>query len=411
MRLQLYLLPVVALALLCAWPANFFPATTLREALLPSLNAAISRSSTFKGAFWPLEGFEVVTDLRAAAPAIHREFQRFRQQYPVADFRELDKDSTEQMRHFLSLYSIEAAFVHEIFPRTMAVLSGHAASVTSVFFSSLRRPGQAHPLSWHRGPYKGIIRYHLPLHVPLCEGAGRWVNNSVLEVMDDHWAQTRQSCEEAAGGAETARCKQVQACDLHEFECLHRHCMTHRRGWASGEKNAYGDFIFEERNGHRVLSSIAGDECEARVVLVVDLLRPDLGWWWRQLNGLVAKWLIPLQGDARRIIDAQTAAVFQGELDKNKNRNKNDGRTGVGYSERAAIWGSDGSDDAGTGECSRERPEMKWALRIWLLGIFILLGTILAIITTSSPAVYYPADSEDDDSDSERIPAAGRSNN
>lgn len=64
---------------------------------------------------------------------------------------------------WLRMHGVESAHAHAHFPRTMRLLRDVPAH--SIMFSLL--PPHA-ALAWHRGPYSGVLRYHLGLR---CDGA------------------------------------------------------------------------------------------------------------------------------------------------------------------------------------------------------------------------------------------------
>mgnify|MGYP007078105473 CR=1 FL=1 len=73
----------------------------------------------------------------------------------------------------------------------------------------------------------------------------------------------------------------------------------------------FGDFLFEDRNAHIVRSHMNGSEV-AKVVLLVDILRPDLPWFLHGVNTLIT-WGLQYHQKVRAVIRSIQASSEEQE--------------------------------------------------------------------------------------------------
>ncbi len=164
----------------------------------------------------------------------------------LPNFQDISKDQIEitdddrWKTYFLYGYGFEAKLGVEMCPRTAALMREIPGMKTAMF--SILSP-RKHILD-HRGPYKGVLRYHLGLIVP------RDAESCRIRVGDDF------------------------------------------RHWEEGES-----MIFDDTYNHEVWN----DTDETRVVLFVDVLRP-LPSPWAQINRAIVKAISysPFVLDAKR---------------------------------------------------------------------------------------------------------------
>lgn len=164
----------------------------------------------------------------------------------LPNFQDISKDQIEitdddkWKTYFLYGYGFQAKLGVETCPKTAALMRKIPGMTTAMF--SILSPNK-HILD-HRGPYKGVLRYHLGLIVP----------------------------------------EDAPSCRIRVGEDV--------RHWQEGKS-----LIFDDTFNHEVWN----DTDETRVVLFVDVLRP-LPAPWRQLNRAIVKaiGLSPFVLDAKR---------------------------------------------------------------------------------------------------------------
>jgi beta-hydroxylase len=194
---------------------------SLAGGLMPAIERLVGRlSKVGDRPFFDPATFRWVRGVEASYPAIRDEVDRlFDEDEPIPGFEEISRDqiklSSDRRWKTFFLLGYGERFDDNIrhCPATWAVLQ-RIPGLTTAFFSILE-PGKVLPS--HRGPYKGVLRYHLGVIVParaeLCS----------IEVADE------------------------------------------RRSWAEGQSLIFDDtFLHSARN----------DSKERRVVLFVDFARP-----------------------------------------------------------------------------------------------------------------------------------------
>jgi aspartyl/asparaginyl beta-hydroxylase (cupin superfamily) len=197
--------------------------------------------------FFPLERFPWVSHIEENWDIIREEVERLLQDHAdLPNFQDISKDQIEITDDdrwktvFLYGYGFEADLGVELCPRTAALMREIPGMKTAMV--SILSP-RKHILD-HRGPYKGVLRYHLGLIVPADAESCR------IRVGDDvrHW---------------------------HEGRSL----------------------IFDDTFNHEVWN----DTDETRVVLFVDVLRP-LPSPWDAINRAIVKAIgySPFVLDAKR---------------------------------------------------------------------------------------------------------------
>jgi len=197
--------------------------------------------------FLELERFPWVADVEASWNVIREELEGVLEDHEgLANFQDISKDQIEitdddrWKTFFIYGYGFEAKLGVEMCPRTAAIMRGIPGMTTAMF--SILSPHK-HILD-HRGPYKGVLRYHLGLIVP----------------------------------------QDAQACRIRVGEDF--------RHWEEGRS-----MIFDDTFNHEVWN----DTEETRVVLFVDVLRP-LPFPESLINRLIVKAIgySPFVLDARR---------------------------------------------------------------------------------------------------------------
>ena len=191
------------------------------EAILAPVERFIGgRSLVGDATFFPLERFPWIAHIEANWEVIREEAERLLEdRAELASFQEISKDQIEitdddrWKTFFLYGYGFEAKLGVEMCPRTAALMREIPGMKTAMF--SILSP-RKHILA-HRGPYKGVLRYHLGLIVP--------------------------------GDAE--------ACRIRVGEDV--------RHWHAG-----GSLMFDDTFNHEAWN----DTDETRVVLFVDVMRP-----------------------------------------------------------------------------------------------------------------------------------------
>jgi ornithine lipid ester-linked acyl 2-hydroxylase len=191
------------------------------ERVLVPVERFIGRRSLVGDAtFFPLERFPWVKHVEQNWTVIREELERVLDDHAeLANFQEISKDQIEitdddrWKTFFLYGYGFKAKLGVEMCPRTAALMEQIPGMKTAMF--SILSP-RKHILD-HRGPYKGVLRYHLGLVVPT----------------------------------------DAEACRIRVGEDI--------RHWQEG-----ASMIFDDTFNHEVWN----DTDETRVVLFVDVLRP-----------------------------------------------------------------------------------------------------------------------------------------
>jgi ornithine lipid ester-linked acyl 2-hydroxylase len=191
------------------------------ERVLVPVERFIGRRSLVGDAtFFPLERFPWVKHVEENWTVIREELERVLDDHAgLPNFQDISKDQIEITDDdrwktvFLYGYGFKAKLGVEMCPRTAALMEQIPGMKTAMF--SILSP-RKHILD-HRGPYKGVLRYHLGLIVPT----------------------------------------DAEACRIRVGEDI--------RHWQEGES-----MIFDDTFNHEVWN----DTDQTRVVLFVDVLRP-----------------------------------------------------------------------------------------------------------------------------------------
>src|SRR5205085_8299898 len=191
------------------------------ERILAPIERFIGKRSLVGDAtFFPLERFDWVKHIEENWMVIREEAEALLDDRDaLANFQEISKDQIEitdddrWKTFFLYGYGFKAKLGIEMCPRTAALMREIPGMTTAMI--SILSP-RKHILD-HRGPYKGVLRYHLGLIVP----------------------------------------KDAEACRIRVGEDV--------RHWEEGKS-----MIFDDTFNHEVWN----DTDETRVVLFVDVLRP-----------------------------------------------------------------------------------------------------------------------------------------
>ena len=127
------------------------------------------RSLVGDATFFPLERFPWVGELEANWTTIRAELEQVLEDHEaLPNFQDISKDQIEitdddhWKTFFLYGYGFEAKLGTELCPQTAALMRSIPGMTTAMF--SILSP-RKHILD-HRGPYKGVLRYHLGLIVP-----------------------------------------------------------------------------------------------------------------------------------------------------------------------------------------------------------------------------------------------------
>src|SRR5882757_8102773 len=218
------------------------------EAILGPVERFIGKRSLVGDAtFFPLERFPWVKHVEQNWIVIREEAERLLEvQADLANFQDISKDQIEitdddrWKTFFLYGYGFEARLGVEMCPRTAKLMREIPGMKTAMI--SILSP-RKHILD-HRGPYKGVLRYHLGLIVP----------------------------------------EDAESCRIRVGEDI--------RHWEEGKS-----LIFDDTFNHEVWN----DTDETRVVLFVDVLRP-LPSPWAQINRAIVKAISysPFVLDAKR---------------------------------------------------------------------------------------------------------------
>jgi ornithine lipid ester-linked acyl 2-hydroxylase len=225
------------------------------EKVLAPIERFIGKRSLVDDAtFFPNDRFSWIAEIEANWETIADELERvLEDREALPNFQDISKDQLEitdddrWKTFFLYGYGFEAKLGVEMCPKT-AELMRRIPGMTTAMFSILSP--RKHILD-HRGPYKGVLRYHLGLIVP----------------------QDAEACRIRVGG---------------DF-----------RHWERGRS-----MIFDDTYNHEVWN----DTDETRVVLFVDVLRP-LPSPWSQINRAIVKAIgySPFVLDAKRNQEAWEA--------------------------------------------------------------------------------------------------------
>ena len=159
------------------------------ERLLAPVERFIGRRSLVGDAtFFPLERFPWVTHVEENWTVIREELERVLDDHAaLPNFQDISKDQIEitdddrWKTFFLYGFGFKAKLGVEMCPRTAALMEQIPGMKTAMF--SILSP-RKHILD-HRGPYKGVLRYHLGLIVP------REAENCRIRVGEDirHWEE------------------------------------------------------------------------------------------------------------------------------------------------------------------------------------------------------------------------------
>jgi aspartyl/asparaginyl beta-hydroxylase (cupin superfamily) len=164
---------------------------TVGERILAPIERFIGwRSLVGDATFFPLERFPWVKHVEENWGVIREEAERLLEdQAELANFQDISKDQIEitdddrWKTFFLYGYGFEAKLGVEMCPRTAALMREIPGMRTAMI--SILSPRKH--IRDHRGPYKGVLRYHLGLVVPEDAEACR------IRVGDDvrHWKAGR----------------------------------------------------------------------------------------------------------------------------------------------------------------------------------------------------------------------------
>lgn len=218
------------------------------ERVLAPIEKFIGRKSLVgEATFFPNDRFPWIAEVEASWTTIRDELERvLEDREGLPNFQDISKDQIEITDDdrwktlFLYGYGFEAKLGVELCPRTAALMRQIPGMTTAMF--SILYP-RKHILD-HRGPYKGVLRYHLGLIVP----------------------------------------RDAQACRIRVGEDI--------RHWEEGQS-----MVFDDTYNHEVWN----DTDETRVVLFVDVLRP-LPSPWSQVNRAIVRAIgySPFVLDAKR---------------------------------------------------------------------------------------------------------------
>jgi ornithine lipid ester-linked acyl 2-hydroxylase len=230
------------------WERTVALTISVGERILAPIERFIGKRSLVGDAtFFEGDRFPWIAEIEANWTTIRSELQDvLADREALPNFQDISKDQIEitdddrWKTYFLYGYGFEAKLGVETCPKT-AELMRRIPGMTTAMFSILSP--RKHILD-HRGPYKGVLRYHLGLIVP----------------------------------------QDVPACRIRVGEDI--------RHWEEGKS-----LVFDDTFNHEVWN----DTDETRVVLFVDVLRP-LPSPWSQLNRAIVKAIgfSPFVLDAKR---------------------------------------------------------------------------------------------------------------
>jgi aspartyl/asparaginyl beta-hydroxylase (cupin superfamily) len=231
-----------------SWERTVELTIAVGERILAPVERFIGKRSLVGDAtFFPEDRFPWVEQVERSWLTIREELEAVMAHHDaLPNFQDISKDQIEITDDdrwktlFLYGYGFKAKLATELCPNT-ALLMEQIPGMTTAMFSILSP--RKHILD-HRGPYKGVLRYHLGLIVP----------------------------------------EQADRCRIRVGEDI--------RHWEEGKS-----LIFDDTFNHEVWN----DTDETRVVLFVDVLRP-LPTPWSQLNKLIVKAIgySPFVLDAKR---------------------------------------------------------------------------------------------------------------
>jgi aspartyl/asparaginyl beta-hydroxylase (cupin superfamily) len=171
------------------WERTVELTITVGERLLAPIERWIGRRSLVGDAtFFRLEHFPWVRHVEENWTVIREELERVLEDHSaLANFQDISKDQIEitdddrWKTFFLYGFGFKAKLGVEMCPKTAALMERIPGMKTAMF--SILSP-RKHILD-HRGPYKGVLRYHLGLIVPQEKEACR------IRVGDDvrHWEE------------------------------------------------------------------------------------------------------------------------------------------------------------------------------------------------------------------------------
>src|SRR5580704_11683873 len=230
------------------WERTVELTIALGERVLAPIERFIGKRSLVGDAtFFPNDRFSWIGEVEANWETIREELERvLEDREALPNFQDISKDQIEitdddrWKTFFLYGYGFEAKLGVEMCPKT-AELMRRIPGMTTAMFSILSP--RKHILD-HRGPYKGVLRYHLGLIVP----------------------------------------EDAEACRIRVGDDV--------RHWREGVS-----MIFDDTFNHEVWN----DTDETRVVLFVDVMRP-LPQPWAALNSAIVKAIgySPFVLDAKR---------------------------------------------------------------------------------------------------------------
>ncbi len=171
------------------WERTVQATIAIGERVLAPIERWIGRRSLVGDAtFFPLERFPWVRHIEGNWTTIREELEHVLEDHAaLPNFQDISKDQIEitdddrWKTFFLYGYGFKAKLGTEMCPRTAALMREIPGMTTAMF--SILSP-RKHILD-HRGPYKGVLRYHLGLIVPAEKEACR------IRVGDDtrHWEE------------------------------------------------------------------------------------------------------------------------------------------------------------------------------------------------------------------------------
>jgi ornithine lipid ester-linked acyl 2-hydroxylase len=233
------------------------------ERILAPIERFIGKRSLVGDAtFFPLDRFPWVEHIEDNCTVIREEVERLLEDHAaLPNFQDISKDQIEitdddrWKTFFLYGYGFTAKLGVEMCPRTAALMREIPGMTTAMI--SILSP-RKHILD-HRGPYKGVLRYHLGLIVP----------------------------------------RDAEACRIRVGEDF--------RHWEEGKS-----LIFDDTFNHEVWN----DTDETRVVLFVDVLRP-LPFPESAINRAIIKVIgySPFVLDAKRNQEAWERRYLEGRSD------------------------------------------------------------------------------------------------
>jgi beta-hydroxylase len=229
------------------WERTVDLTISVGERILAPVERFIGKRSLVGDAtFFPLERFPWVEHIEANWEVIREEAERLLEDREgLANFQDISKDQIEitdddrWKTFFLYGYGFEAKLGVEMCPKTAALMREIPGMTTAMF--SILSP-RKHILD-HRGPYKGVLRYHLGLVVP----------------------EDAESCRIRVG---------------EDF-----------RHWEAGES-----MVFDDTFNHEVWN----DTDDTRVVLFVDVLRP-----LPEPEATINRWIVKAIGWSPFVLDAK----------------------------------------------------------------------------------------------------------